>query len=165
MKKIILLSMLVCFAFVANAQSKKGEQAILGQIGYQSNYNRVFLGAQYRYVFLDNFRLAPDVAFLFPNKKTTGLDVNVNVHYNYNIDNQISIYPLAGLNMSNNRFSGITILGYKTGAVSSTNWGFNLGGGVTYNLWGSNSFINLEAKYTFRKDDAFYIGAGYGIKF
>lgn len=165
MKKLLLLIVLVTTAFSASAQTDKGEQSLLFQTGYQSNYGRALLGVQYRYTILDNIRIAPDATFFFPKDKITGFDFNVNVHYVYDVDYQLSVYPLAGLNMANNRFSGKTTNGVRTDSRGFTDWGFNLGGGIGYNLFGGNSFINLEGKYIFSSSDAFVFSVGYGFRF
>lgn len=165
MKKILFLIALLVTTISASSQTFQGDQALLFQAGYQSNYNRALLGVQYRYSILDNLRVAPDATFLFPKDKTTGLDLNVNVHYVFELDYQLSAYPLAGLNMANNRFSGKTISGKKIDSNGWTDWGFNLGGGLGYNLFGGNSFINLEAKYIFSSTDAFVFSLGYGFRF
>ena len=88
-----------------NAQTVKGEGSLMGNVGYQTNYERFGLGVQGRYAIANNLRIAPDVTFYFPKDKITGLDVNVNFHYVFNFkeDGQgFSVYPLAGIGMQNN---------------------------------------------------------------
>lgn len=169
MKKLIFSLALLTTSLITHAQSYTGAQALLFETGYQSNYSRVLLGVQYRYVFYDNFRIAPDAMLFLPKDKTTGLDINVNLHYTFNnvlnIHPLLSAYPLAGLNMSNNRYAGETKLGKKIDSRGYTDWGFNLGGGVGYNFYGGNSFVNLEAKYVFSNTDAFVFSLGYGVRF
>lgn len=165
MKKLLLLLVLATMTLTSSAQVFQGDQSMLFQAGYQSNYSRALLGVQYRYVLLNNLRVAPDATFFFPKDKTTGLDFNLNLHYVYEIDYQLSAYPLAGLNMANNRFSGRTFEGGRTDSKGWTDWGFNLGGGIGYNLFGGNGFINLEAKYIFSSSDAFVFALGYGFRF
>lgn len=161
MKKVILAILLAAFSLGLHAQSVKGEKTGVLQAGYQSDPGRLMLGVAGRYAIADNIRLAPDVMFLFPKNKLTGLDVNVNAHYVFPLDGKLNVFPLAGLAMLNNRFSGETIDG---GSKGFTNWGFNLGGGFEYQL-SSSSFLNLEMKYTFSDGDCFTVGFGYGIRF
>ena len=165
MKKFLLLIGFVTTALTASAQVFQGDQGLLFQGGYQSNYSRALLGVQYRYTIFNNIRVAPDATLFIPKHKITGLDFNLNVHYVYEVDYQLSVYPLAGLNMANNRFSGKTTNGIKTDSNGWTDWGFNLGGGLGYNLYGGNGFINLEAKYIFSSTDAFVFALGYGFRF
>lgn len=161
MKKVILAVLLAVFSLGLHAQSGKGEKSAILQAGYQSDPGRLMLGVQGRYGIANNIRLAPDVMFLFPKHKTVGLDVNVNAHYVFPLEGNLSIYPLAGLAMMNGRYTGDLPDGVGKG---STNWGFNLGGGFEYQLSGS-SFLNLEMKYTFSDWDHFTVGFGYGIRF
>ncbi len=93
-----------------NAQTLKGESSLMGNVGYQTNYERFAIGVQGRYAIADNLRIAPDVTFYFPKDKVTGLDVIVivNFHYVFNFkeDGQrFSVYPLAGIGMQNNFYA------------------------------------------------------------
>ncbi len=161
MRKLFLAVAFVASTLGAFAQSEKGEKALIGNIGYQSNAERFMIGAQGRYVIADKIRIAPDVMFFFPKSKLTGLDLNVNVHYVFDIDPKLSVYPLAGIAMQNNRFSGSTGEG---GSDGSTNFGFNLGAGAGYDL-GNDQFVNFELKYTFSDADCMVVALGYGFKF
>lgn len=164
MKKLFLAVAFVASTLGAFAQSEKGEKSLVGNIGYQSNAERFMIGAQGRYTVAENIRIAPDVMFFFPKDRTTGLDINVNVHYVFNVDPKLSVYPLAGIAMQNNRFSGQTIGDYKLDSKGYTDFGFNLGAGAGYDL-GGNRFANLELKYTFSDSDCMVVALGYGFKF
>ena len=84
MKKLFLLAMIALASVGINAQTVKGEGSLMGNIGYQTNYERFGLGVQGRYAIANNLRIAPDVTFYFPKDKVTGLDVSVNFHYVFN---------------------------------------------------------------------------------
>lgn len=171
MKKFLLSVMVMLTALGVNAQTKKGEGALMGSLGYQSNYERFGLQAQGRYVIADNLRIAPDLSFFFPKDKVTGLDVNLNFHYVFNFrkDGQgFSVYPLAGIGMQNNFYGKQEVeIDGKTTEVDSSNstkFAFNLGGGITLPL-SEHSYLNAEAKFMFAKDDNVVIMLGYGYKF
>lgn len=168
MKKLLLTVAVIATTFGAFAQSEKGEKAVVGNIGVQSDPGRFLIGVQGRYVIADHIRLAPDVMFIFPKDKVTGLDVNLNVHYLFDLEQNISVYPLAGIAMQNGRFAGKTynIGGEKVKSDSAgfTNFGFNLGAGGSYDL-GNSRFVNAELKYTFSDGDGFTLALGYGFKF
>lgn len=156
MKKLLLIVALVAICMGANAQT--GEKSLMLKMGYQTDYKRFGLGAEGRYNITDNIRLAPDVLFFFPNNHTTGLDINVNAHYVFDIQDGLSLYPLAGIGVINNRFSHA---GHSNG---STDFGFNLGAGASYDLSG-NSYVNFDFKYTFQDVDCASFMFGYGFKF
>lgn len=171
MKKLLLCVMVMMAAIGMNAQSMKGEASILGNLGYQTNYERFAIGAQGRYVIANNLRIAPDLTFFFPKDKVTGLDVNVNFHYVFNFrkDGQgFSVYPLAGIGMQNNFYGKKTV--ETDGKVTeidrsnSTKFAFNLGGGITLPI-SARSYLNAEAKFMFAKDDNVVILLGYGYRF
>ena len=50
MKKLFLAFMIAMAAIGLNAQTLKGEGSLLGNVGYQTNYERFGLGVQGRYV-------------------------------------------------------------------------------------------------------------------
>jgi len=173
MKKLLLL-MVVAASLNMSAQSsmlaQQGDMSAIGQIGYQTNYERFAIGAQYRYNLMRNIRIAPDITFFFPKDKVTGLDINLNAHYVFYFpEDRFSVYPLAGFGMQNN-FHGkqdfIDSDGNKrqTDSSSKTSFIFNLGGGISYNL-DSKSYLNAEAKFMFADDDDALIMLGYGYRF
>ena len=65
MKKLILLAMITLASVGMNAQTVKGEGSLMGNVGYQTNYERFGLGVQGRYAIANNLRIAPDVTFYF----------------------------------------------------------------------------------------------------
>lgn len=171
MKKLFLLITICVCAISANAQTLKGEGSILGNLGYQTNYERFGLGVQGRYVIANNLRLAPDVTLFFPKDKVTGLDVNLNFHYvfNFSKDGQgFSVYPLAGIGMQNNFYGKRTITvdgkSIEQKSDNTSKFAFNLGGGISLPL-SEHSFLNAEAKFMFADEDNVVIMLGYGYRF
>lgn len=171
MKKLFLFITICMLAISANAQTLKGESSILGNLGYQTNYERFGLGVQGRYVIANNLRLAPDVTLFFPKDKVTGLDVNLNFHYvfNFSKDGQgFSVYPLAGIGMQNNFYGKRTITvdgeSIEQKRDNTSKFAFNLGGGISLPL-SAHSFLNAEAKFMFADEDNVVIMLGYGYKF
>jgi len=165
MRKLLFLLVFLSVTFVTQAQNSKGDQSFLFQTGYQSNAERFLLGMQYRYVVANNIRVAPDVMYFFPKDKTNGLDINLNLHYVVDIDNGLSLYPLMGFAMQNNRFMGRTVHGERVQkARGYTDFGFNMGAGFGYNITG-NLFLNSELKYMFGDNDCFVFSLGVGFHF
>lgn len=156
MKKLFLIAALVVLSMGAYAQ--QGSKSLVFKGGYQTESERFGIGAQGRYGLTDNIRIAPEAIFFFPKNHVTGLDINVDVHYVFNLQDGLSLYPLAGLGMGNNRYSNNGF------SVSSTDFGLNLGAGLDYSL-SESSFLNAEFKYTLSDGDHAFIAVGYGIKF
>lgn len=171
MKKILLCAMLMLAGFGLNAQTMKGEGALVGSIGYQTSYERFGLEVEGRYVLLRNFRIAPNISVFFPKDKVTGLDINLNFHYVFNFRKDgtgFSVYPLAGIGMQNNFYGNRTIVvdgeSVEEKRDNVTKFAFNLGAGVTLPI-DAHNFLNAEAKFMFADQDNVVIMLGYGYKF
>lgn len=163
MKKVLLG--IVLFALSLGAYAQIGSKSIMPKLGYQTEFKRFGLGVEGRYFLTNNLRLAPGLTLWVPKDKTVGLDVDVNVHYVFPIENGLSLYPFVGGAMLNNRTSSRTIGDTKYDSTSWTNFGFNIGGGAQYDIM-DNNYLNFEFKYTFTegKDPAFFM-FGYGMRF
>ena len=158
MKKV-LLGIVLAVAFSLGMQAQTGSKAIMPKLGYQTEFKRFALGVEGRYFFTDNIRIAPGLTFLFPKNHTTGLDVDINVHYVFPIQSGLSVYPFIGGAMLNNRIS------YGGESASFTDFGFNIGAGAQYDVT-DNGYVNFEFKYTFVDGtDPAYFMLGYGIRF
>lgn len=163
MKKILFL--VAFLATVATTYAQRGDLSIIGNLGYQTNYDRFAIGGQMRYNLADRFRLAPDITFFFPNDKVTGLDVNLNLHYVFNLNaDRLTFYPLAGFGMQNNFRGKRTVAGVEIDSDTKTNIAFNLGAGLTYNLT-ERSYLNVEGKFMFGDEDSAVFLIGYGWRF
>lgn len=78
MKKILLLAALITAAFSLSAQTSSefrspqaSDFAVVGHVGYQTNFKRFGIDLQGRYNLMRNLRIAPDIAFYFPKDKVT----------------------------------------------------------------------------------------------
>lgn len=167
MKKILFLAIFIAAAFNLSAQT--GATSLVGHIGYQTEYERFAISGQGRYNIANAWRIAPDVTFFFPKDKVTGLDINLNLHYVFNIGGGFTFYPLAGFGMQNNFYGKreITSVNNEVVTVDSktkTDLGINLGAGVSYNI-SERSFLNAEGKFMFGDRDNAVFLIGYGYRF
>lgn len=166
MKKVLLVLLLAIVSTGAFAQ----QGAVSGHIkaGLQFDPTRFGVGAEGRYGFTNEIRGAADVLFFVPKDRVTGLDINVNAHYVFQVADGLDLYPLAGLNVSNGRYSGKTenIMGFEVKGKSYgfTNFGFNIGCGTDYAL-NEKNYLNAEFKYTFGDGDFAQLMFGYGFRF
>ncbi|MDU1891674.1 MAG: outer membrane beta-barrel protein [Dysgonomonas sp.] len=176
MKKILLFAVLIAASFSLSAQTtsqfrspQASDFAVVGSVGYQTNFERFGIAAQGRYNLMRNIRIAPDIAFYFPKDKVTGLDVMLNAHYVFYFpQDRFSVYPLAGFGMQNNFYGKQTVVidgdEVKTDSHSSTDFAFNLGGGISYQI-SPNGFLNAEVKFMLGDNDNAAIMLGYGYRF
>lgn len=165
MKKIQkLLCVAVLLIFSNGAFAQTSNISLLGKLGYQTDFERFGIELGGRYEVAPQLRIAPAVSFLFPKNHTLGFNVDLNVQYAFSLPNtELDLYPLMGLNMSNNDFDpDVKVDGQKVG-YKWTKWGYNLGFGADYYLT-SSDFLNFEFKYTFGGDFA-TVMLGYGYKF
>ena len=175
MKKLLLVAAFITAAFSMSAQTSQirspqaSDFAVVGHVGYQTNYERFGIDLQGRYNFMKNIRIAPDIAFYFPNDKVTGLDVMLNAHYVFYFpQDRFSVYPLAGFGMQNNFYTKQTVMidgtEAKTDSHSKTDFAFNLGGGISYQI-SAQGFLNAEVKFMLGDNDNAAIMLGYGYRF
>jgi len=176
MKKTLLFALFILASYSLIAQTnseirspRASDFAIVGSIGYQTNFERFAIAAQGRYNLMRNIRLAPDIAFYFPKDKVTGLDVMLNAHYVFYFpQDRFSVYPLVGIGMQNNFYGKQTVVvngkEEKTDSETKTDFGFNLGGGISYQI-SPSGFLNAEVKYMLGDKDNLAIMLGYGYRF
>ena len=163
LKKFTVVAIMLVMSIGASAQ--KGDFSLNGKLGYQTEFERFGVEVGGRYEFVTNFRIAPAVSFWFPKDDILGFNIDLNAQYKFTIpQTTLDIYPLAGLNVSNNRcggkFEGVKI----SDSVGSTKFGVNLGFGADYYFTNSD-YLNFEFKYAFSKVDFATIMIGYGYKF
>jgi Opacity protein and related surface antigens len=136
----------------------KGETAAGGQIviGSGDSYTNYGIGVKYQYNVVDRVRLEPSFTYFLKKDYASMWDLTANVHYLFPIQEQITVYPLAGL--------GILGVNPEFGD-SDSEFGFNLGGGVDYGLT-DKLFLNAELKYKMYDNwDRLNISVGVGYKF
>lgn len=133
MKKIILT---IVFTFIAIATFSQTK------VGLQVNYATKIefgVGAKASFSITDKIDIAPSFNYYFgpSSDSSTGLfrssvstsffAINADGHYNFEIDDKLTVYPLAGINLS---FFSVSVGGF--GSASTSSFGLNLGGGLDY---------------------------------
>ena len=139
MKKLmILISMM--FFIMGSAFAQKGIQAFGVNLGYGSEIESASIGVKYQYNITNNIRLEPSANYFFEKRGVDMFDFNANAHYLIPTENNIRLYPLAGL----------TFTRWDFGKVANR-LGLNIGGGAEYDV-SDNLFVNFELKYQIIKD-------------
>lgn len=147
MKKLFL-AMLIAFVSIG-AFAQENKVSVGAQLSYGSDHERVGLGIKGQYGLIDNIRLEAAFNYFFKQNNVSLYDLNVNVHYVIPINEQFSVYPLAGLTYMKESASAKGE-GFKL-SVSDSRLGVNLGVGAQYQL-DSNWAIAGELKYQIIKD-------------
>ena len=95
-------------------------------------------------------------------------DINLNAHYLFTLSDKVKVYPLAGISYTNWKFDDGGDDDYDYGGDdggSTGKIGFNLGGGIQYDLT-EKVFLNGEIKYQYIDHfDQLVFGVGIGYKF
>ena len=139
MKKLmILISMM--FFIMGSAFAQKGIQAFGVNLGYGSEIESASIGVKYQYNITNNIRLEPSANYFFEKRGVDMFDFNANAHYLIPTENNIRLYPLAGL----------TFTRWDLGKVANR-LGLNIGGGAEFDV-SDNLFVNMELKYQIVKD-------------
>jgi opacity protein-like surface antigen len=164
MKKIILLSsvavgltLLAIMNCAAQSKFKVG-----AGLGYGTQIDQLGIRVGGIYNIDEQWAGAADLFFFFPEKtggvKSTFWALNLNGHYNFDVESPVQPYALAGLNIAT---AGVKINDATVGInskASTTKLGLNLGVGGIYNIDVGGIFA--EAKYVISDYDQFVISVG-----
>ena len=162
MKKILTL---VCVMMLgmgfAQAQVHQGQTAAGLNLVYGSEIENLGIGARFQYGVLDQLRAEVGLNYFFEKNHLTWWDVNINAHYLVGLWNdQLFIYPLAGLN-----YTMVNYNGELNEKGEENHVGLNLGAGIEYEITDHFS-VNFEYRHTIvRKVDQGVFGLGVNYKF
>ena len=162
MKKILTLvcAMMLGIGF-ANAQVHKGETAAGLNLVYGSEIENLGLGARFQYGILDQLRAEVGFNYFFEKNHMSWWEVNINAHYLLGLWNeQLYIYPLAGMN-----YTMVDFKGELDDKGEQNHVGLNLGAGIEYEI-NDHFGVNFEYRHTIiRKVDQGVFGLGINYKF
>jgi len=163
MRKLVFVFILMISCSCVYAQ----KASVVIDVGYRNkiDYANWGLGAQFRYSIIKDFRLASDIIAYIPDDSNLGLDVGVSAQYLIHLHERVSVYPVAGMIISNHSFSA------DPDNRKLTELGFNFGVGAEFNI-SSKGFINVDLRYSLinREKPQWYdnygiIRLGYGFRF
>ena len=188
MKKILVIACALIMGMgIGQAQVRQGETAVGGKLVYGSEIKNIGIGAHFQYGILDQLRGEVGLNYFFEKDHTSWWDVNVNAHYLVGIWNQqLYIYPLAGLNysMKTQKYDAVTntitfedldedgniVIRERTETNpahkdESNHIGLNVGAGVEYEFTEHIGFT-MEYRHTIiRKVDQGVFSLGVNYKF
>lgn len=157
MKKLVVMCLLAIISMSAFAQTQQGQSSFGFNIGYGFNDNgNALLGIDYRYNFTDEVRFAPSLTYFVKDNGINAWAIDLNAHYVFKLSDMFGFYPLAGLDLSFWKWSGVNLdLGkwdeFKSGSANETRFGANVGlGGEVYAT--DQLTVGLEFKYNIIKD-------------
>jgi outer membrane protein X len=169
-KKAAIL-LIAAVATTATVSAQKGSMAAGGSVvlGSGDSYTNYGIQGKFRYGITDPIRLEGSFTYFLKKDYTSMWDFSVNGHYLFPVGEKLTVYPLAGLGLLGVTVSTPTIdlgeWGSYGGSYSDSEFGFNLGGGLDYELQ-SNLLLNVELRYTIHDLwDRLYLSAGVVYKF
>lgn len=152
MKKITVFIFVFAFGISSFSQTKLGAQLVYGTttefgIGAKANFelsgSAITIVPSFNYFFGESAGAA----------STSTFTINADAHYNVAAGEGVTVYPLAGLNLTN---QSVTVL---NNSASATKIGFNVGGGLQYGI--STALTGfVEAKYVIGTFDQAIFSAG-----
>lgn len=168
MKKLLTVGILVIgLIFLSNtnlyAQGEAGDISIGGGLGYGTEVESIGIQAGGVYTINEQFRGAADLIYYFPNEDDFGgnftwFEVNLNGHYLFTAEEDLTAYALAGLNFASFSYDLPSFQGFGGGKVSDTEVGLNIGAGLEYDI--DFALFYAELKYALSSADQLVISAG-----
>ena len=143
MKKMMMIAVVMLMSIGAFAQEKQfAVGANIGVAAYRGSYTPFGFGPKFQFYFWNQWR--GEASFNYWAKKDGKgfMDFNANVHYVFNIAENVNIYPLAGATI-------VPTHGYES---NETLVGVNLGGGAEYKIT-PDLKLNLEIKYQYAEKE------------
>lgn len=154
MKKLLSISglVLVIILFSNTDAFAQNEFKVGAGLAYGSEVESIGIQAGAVYDFTEEISGAADFIIFFP-ENYDWWELNVNGHYRFLSEDNISVYGLAGLN-----YATLSVDLGQFGSASDSELGLNIGGGAEFGL----DFANLytELKYVLGNADQFGISAG-----
>lgn len=164
------------FVFAAFLMAGMGQlfaqdvKRIGGQLIYGTDINNLGIGAIAEFPIAKRMVLSPSLSFYFPKDegfvKTSAFELNGNLNYTIQDDNNILFYGIAGLNYTNWKVkSDMSFVGGPSNYSSNLGrLGLNLGAGANFDI--GRSFLPFaEAKYIIGDLDRLVLAAGLKFNF
>lgn len=150
------VAVICALAATLPVSAQRGEKTLGVSGGFASYNNGGKASIFFQYSFSQHIRLAPEIGYVFRNKRASGFVIDVDLHAPFRIAKGIGIYPLAGFAF--NDWSYV-----NNGHASRV--GFNIGAGIDFYMMSSLK-LNLQGKYSIMKDtDGGFIQMGIGYVF
>ena len=170
---------------ISTAMAQQGEKAVGANINYGSEISNLGIGVKFQYGLTDVIRFEPSFTYYLKKDGCNFFNLDANVHYLYNIDDKVTLYPLAGIGFAKIKFSaegysgsyGDTGIGGSgdygdygdygepAGEISFNEFALNLGVGAEYKLQ-DNLSVGAELKYQIINNfNQLVLGVGFTYKF
>lgn len=137
MKKILLVLIVLT---IIGGSSLSAADLSLG-LTYGADVKEIGIHAGLLFSVMPKLRLGPDLTYYLTPSGLTWLEFNFNAYYTFVAQNALKLYGLAGL-----QFAYASLDLGPLGSADNLDIGFNIGGGLEYDLGGLSLFA--EPKFT-----------------
>ena len=163
------------------AMAQQGEKAVGANINYGSEIENMGIGVKFQYGLTDVIRFEPSFTYYFEKYGCNWLNLDANVHYLYDLNDKVKVYPLVGIGYTKIKFSAEGDYGddegwggdydygdYYDESDGDTSFGeftLNVGVGAEYQLK-DNLSVGAELKYQIINNfNQLVLGVGFTYKF
>ena len=155
---LLVLTLITFFSGKASAQNLK----VGGGLFYATDLNNVGISVNGNYEFSKQLQLAPSFIYFLTKDYVSWKALDIDLHYKLVDNSGLDIYAIGGLGLTfvSIDIPTITLGGssFGGGSVSDSNFGVNVGAGVSKSLGSVDLFA--EAKYAITSGSYLKIGAG-----
>ncbi len=120
MKKLLLFSGLMLMSLSFAMAQGKGSSALGLSLAYNTQVEITGLGIKYQYGLTDQVEISPAFTYFFENDDISAFSFDVDARYLFPLENDLTLYPILGINFTNMDF----------GPSSDTGFGINAGVGI-----------------------------------
>lgn len=133
MRKLFILSALL-LALGSTVSAQKGQVSLGGNLAYNTEEELTGLGVRFQYNLLDRLRMAPQFTYFIENDNKSAFSFDFDLHYSFPLDNNLTIYPIGGVNFTDLDF----------GPFSDSGFGLNAGIGIQFPF---SDVVDFSAEY------------------
>ena len=144
MKKLIVLFSMMFF-IITYSSAQKGIQSAGIHLSYGTEIETVGMGMKYQYNLTNHIRFEPSMNYFFEKDNIDMFDINFNAHYILPLENNIRVYPLAGVTFTRWNLDLPDLDGWNNDGKKNK-FGVNLGAGAEFDIQ-DEWMINFEVKY------------------
>ncbi len=136
MKKLMILSVMA-LVFITGSFAQQGESSLGVKLSYNTDAEITGVGVKYQYNLTEQLRVAPAFTYFIQNhdSKVSAYAFDVDLHYLFPLEYNLTLYPIAGLNFTN----------IDQDSNTDSGFGLNAGVGIQYPV-ADNLVLNAEWK-------------------
>ena len=142
MKKLIVLFSMMFF-IITYSSAQKGIQSAGIHLSYGTEIETVGIGMKYQYNLTNHIRFEPSMNYFFEKDNIDMLDINFNAHYILPLENNIRVYPLAGVTFTRWNLDLPDLDGWNNDGKKNK-FGVNLGAGAELGIYNRLSIFEAS---------------------